>query len=259
MRVPWIGQSTCRRRRASIGLARGLAAEEGDLDAVGQILVDQHGDVLAVLQRLRQPERRVAAGRDQRAHLDRADLLDGAVGGLDVRPAEQDRSIQPMRDGGQRRQFPIAEMAGEDQRRLAVVPHLVEQFAGPLRQFDAAVLGMIAIVIPDMVEMGELGADAAEIVPDAGQDRLDLLRRFFREGGLQIFAADAVLAQPAADELRDAAEKIGGLDRVEIARGAQQPDRQPRPPRLPPAAWRRREGAPWCEGAGGSSRRAARC
>ena len=61
---------------------------------------------------------------------------------------------------------------------------------------------MIEVVIPDVVEMGEFGADAAEIVPDAGQDFLDLFGRFFREGGLEILAADAVFAQPAADEAR---------------------------------------------------------
>ena len=53
---------------------------------------------------------------------------------------------------------------------------------------------MIGVVIPDVVEMGEFGADAAEIVPDAGQDFLDLLRGFFREGGREVLAADAVLA-----------------------------------------------------------------
>ena len=85
---------------------------------------------------------------------------------------------------------------------------------------------MIAIVIPDVVEMGELGADTAEIVPHAGENRFDLLGRFLREGGLQILAADAVLAQPPANELRGAAEKIGGLERVEITRGTQEPDRR---------------------------------
>ncbi|MFN5667407.1 SDR family oxidoreductase, partial [Bradyrhizobium sp.] len=40
--------------------------------------------MLAVLQRLRQLERGVAAGRDQRAHIDGADALDGAVGGFDA-------------------------------------------------------------------------------------------------------------------------------------------------------------------------------
>ena len=38
-------------RQHRVGL--GLAAEEGDVDAVGEILVDQHSDVLAVLQGFR--------------------------------------------------------------------------------------------------------------------------------------------------------------------------------------------------------------
>ncbi len=37
--------------------------------------------------------------------------------------------------------------------------------------------------------MGEFGAHAAEIVPAAAQDGLDLGGGFFREGGLQIGAA----------------------------------------------------------------------
>ena len=54
---------------------------------------------------------------------------------------------------------------------------------------------MRGIVVPDVIEMGEFGADAAEIVPDAGQNGLDLLGRFFRERGGQIGAADPLLAQ----------------------------------------------------------------
>ena len=82
-----------------------------------------------------------------------------------------------MRDGRERRQFPIAEMAGEDQRRLAVVPDLVEQLFGPRRELDAAVLvGMVGIIVPDVIEMGELGANAAEIVPDPVQNSLDFFR-----------------------------------------------------------------------------------
>jgi hypothetical protein len=116
-------------------------------------------------------------------------------------------------------------MACKDQRRLAVVPDLVEQFDGPFRQFDTAVFRMVAIVVPDVVEMGEFGADAAEIVPHAGEDRFDLLGRFFREGGLEILAADAVLAQSSANQLRDAAEHPRGLEGIEIARRAQKRDR----------------------------------
>jgi hypothetical protein len=117
-------------------------------------------------------------------------------------------------------------MTGEDQRGLAVILELGKQFVGPLRNFDAAFLRAIDVVIPDMVEMGELGADAAEIVPDTGQDLLDLLRGFFREGGFKIFAADPVFAQPWTDKSQGAAEPVRGLERVEEAGGAQHPDRQ---------------------------------
>jgi hypothetical protein len=77
-----------------------------------------------------------------------------------------------------------------------------------------------------MIEMGELGADAAEIVPHAGKDGLDLFRRFLGEGGREVFAPDAVLAQPPPDEAGAAAEEVCGLVRIEIARGAEQRDRQ---------------------------------
>jgi len=110
----------------------------------------------------------------------------------------------------------------KNNRRLAVVPEGVKDLLGPRAELDAArFLRIIDVVVPDVVEMGELGADAAEIVPDAGEDGFDLLGRFFREGGLEILAADPVLAQPAADEARDAAEENRGLVRIKIARGAQ--------------------------------------
>ena len=132
-----------------------------------------------------------------------------------------------MRDGAECGDFPIAEMAREDDCRLAVIPEGIEDLLGARAELDAARLfRIIDVVVPDVVEMGELGADAAEIVPDAGQDGFDFLGRFFREGRLEILAADAVLAQPAADEARHAAEENRGLVRIEIARGAQQRDRQ---------------------------------
>ena len=158
-----------------------------------------------------------------------------------------------MRDGAERRDFPIAEMACEEDRRLAVVAQVIENLLGPRAELDTArLVRMIGVVVPDVVEMGELGADAAEIVPDAGQDFFDLFRRFFREGGREVLAADPVLAQPAADEAGDAAEEIGGLVRIEIARRAQQGDRQRADGGFRRSAWRRRASAPWCEGAGGS-------
>src|SRR6266487_2790445 len=108
-------------------------------------------------------------------------------------------------------------MAGENQGRFAIVPELIEQFFCSRRELDASwFFGMIGIVIPDVIEMGEFSADTAEIVPNAGQNAFDLFRRFFRKGGLEILAADPVLAQPAADKARGAAKEIGGLVRIEI-------------------------------------------
>ena len=58
---------------------------------------------------------------------------------------------------------------------------VVENFLGPRAELDAArLVRMIEVVVPDVIEMGEFGADAAEIVPDAGQDGLDLLRAISR-------------------------------------------------------------------------------
>src|SRR5438270_7223796 len=113
-------------------------------------------------------------------------------------------------------------MGGKDQRRLVVQSELREQFMGARLNFDTAQFGMRRIVLPDVIEMGEFGADAAEIVPDAGEDGLDLLGRFFRERRGQVGAANFVFPHSPAHGARDAAEQVCGLDRVEIAGGAQQ-------------------------------------
>src|SRR6185295_3443462 len=112
-------------------------------------------------------------------------------------------------------------MAGEDDRGLAVVAQSIENLLGPRAEFDAArLVRMVDVVVPDVIEMGEFGADAAEIVPDARQNGFDFFRRLLGKSGLQIFAPDAVLAQPPANEAGGAAEEIGGLVRIEKARGA---------------------------------------
>src|SRR5262249_22020280 len=129
--------------------------------------------------------------------------------------------------GAERRYFPVAEMAGEENRGLAVVAQRVEQLLGACAELDATrLVRLIDVVVPDVVEMGELGADAAEIVPDARENLLHRFRRFLGEGGFEVFAADAVLAQAAADELRGSAEEVRRLVRIEQARGAQQRNRE---------------------------------
>ena len=81
-----------------------------------------------------------------------------------------------MRHRGYRRQLPIAEMAGKDQRGLAVEAKLRKQLVGARQDFDPAFFGEGGIVLPDVIEMGEFGAKAAEIVPYAGENGLNLLR-----------------------------------------------------------------------------------
>ncbi len=233
----------------------GLAAEEGDGNAVGQILVDQHRDVLAVLQRLRQQ-----SGASRPAGT--------SVPKLTARIFSMARSAASM--FGRRNRIvassPCAAAAigdssqlprwrGKEQCRLAVVAQFVEQLLAARRELDAAwLVGIPGIMIPDAVDMREFGPDASEVVPDAGQDLLDLLRRLFGEGGREVLATDAILAQPAADEMRAARPKNrrgSSPDRNSAwcAAGRSSTRQWQRWSR----AWQRHGAAPWCEGSGVSS------
>jgi len=85
---------------------------------------------------------------------------------------------------------------------------------------------MIDVVIPDVVEMSELGTDAAEIVPDAGQNGLDLLGDFSGKAAVRFSRPIRSSRSLRPDEAGDAAKEVCGLVRIEIARRAQQADRQ---------------------------------
>ena len=67
-------------------------------------------------------------------------------------------------------------MAGEDQRGFAIEPQLVKQLVRSLWNFDAAALGMRLVMVPDLIDVGELRGEAAEIVPHAGEDFFDFFR-----------------------------------------------------------------------------------
>ena len=64
-------------------------------------------------------------------------------------------------------------MRGENKRGLAVVAQADEALERLLRELDMSGNGVVRIMIPDAVEMGEFDADAAEIVPDAGKNDFD--------------------------------------------------------------------------------------
>src|SRR5262249_23478401 len=113
----------------------------------------------------------------------------------------------------------------ESQCGLAVVPELEVQVERAIRYLDPArSVPEIGIVIPDLVEMRELGGDPAEIVPDAVEDGLDFLRRFLGKGGREIGPTDLVFGQAWTDGAGDAAKEVCSLVGIEIARGPQHPD-----------------------------------
>ena len=115
----------CKARNEWVCLAG--AAEEGDVHAVHVMLVDQHGDVAAGFEHAQQLERRVETGRDQRAHGAFADFDDRIARGADVGPTVEHSGVEVVLDRNQRRQFPIAEMGGEDQSGLAVAPQVLKR------------------------------------------------------------------------------------------------------------------------------------
>ena len=131
-----------------------------------------------------------------------------------------------MRGAGQGRHFPVREMRGEDERGLAVVAQADEAVERRLREFDMAGAVIVRIVIPDAVEMGEFDADAAEIVPDAAENGLDLCVGFFRKGHAQIFLPDPVLAQFRPDLAHQVAGEIRHAVRIGPADRLQQADRE---------------------------------
>jgi hypothetical protein len=91
-------------------------------------------------------------------------------------------------------------MRGEDQRRLTVVAQAHEAFDGFWGEFDLIHLpGPGVYDMPQPVEVHELGADAAQIVPDTAEHSLDFIGRPFGVSGLQVGAASAVFRQPGAD------------------------------------------------------------
>ena len=65
------------------------------------------------------------------------------------------------------------------------------------------------------VDVREFGGDAAEIVPDAAQDRFDLFRRFFREGGGELVAREARLLEARTEGARYGGRHAGHAPAVD--------------------------------------------
>src|ERR1043166_7894424 len=79
----------------------------------------------------------------------------------------------------------------------------------------------------EAVEVREFGGHAAEVLPDAVKNEFDLSRRFFRECGGEIGAADAVLFPPRADPAHRPTRKVGGPLAVDAPDRMKKRDREP--------------------------------
>ena len=123
--------------------------------------------MLAPLQGFGKPQRCIAAGRNQRSHVYLAYPADGRIGGRAVGSAIEDRCIEAVRNRGDRRQFLVGEVRRKDQGGLAVEPELMEQRHVAGWDFDAVPFGVVLVEIPDVIEVGELGGNPAEIIPNA--------------------------------------------------------------------------------------------
>src|SRR6202011_5880216 len=86
---------------------------------------------------------------------------------------------------------------------------------------------LVGIARADVIEMRDLGADAAEIVPHAAQDRFDLGVALVREGRTQIVAADPVLAQPRPDSAHERAAEVADGDAIAAVDDGEQQRRDP--------------------------------
>src|SRR6516165_443288 len=190
------------------------------------MLVHDHGDVAAGFEHAYELERRVEAGRNEGAHAAFADLDDRIAHGGDIGLAVQHRRLEPILGRNQRRQFPIREMGGEHQGRLAVAAQLPKPLVDFAAVDDVAHLLRVGIEHLQAIDMGELGSNAAEIVPNAAQDRFDFGGGFFRKGG-EVGAADLVLLESRTKRAHEAGGEVGHVLAVGCADGPQHPHRQP--------------------------------
>ena len=76
----------------------------------------------------------------------------------------------------------------------------------------------------EFVEVRELDGEPAEIVPHAGQDLFDLGVGFFRKGGAQVLAAEAVFLEQRPSLAHQRAGEIGGAPAIHELDRAHQPN-----------------------------------
>ena len=108
-------------------------AEESHWNAAHIILIDQHADMSAALERFGDLHRRVKVGRDQFTHTGGAGFGEPTVDAGNIRPPVEHRAVELVGGGADCRQLPIGEVGRENQRRLAVIQQPVKSLDVRLR------------------------------------------------------------------------------------------------------------------------------
>ena len=137
-----------------------------------------------------------------------------------------DGRIHAVDVGRDRRQLPVGAMRREHQRGLAVVAHLLHAAVGLVGIQQMAAAGPRRVVVPQMIEMRELGADPSEIFPDAARGFVRSPRGIFpgtqrrdwrgrvrcsgRKGPTRADQLAAEIRQPVDRNQPDRAQQYGG-------------------------------------------------
>src|SRR5829696_8225044 len=195
-RTPWTGQSKARANLAMIGMVNAGRPRKSTVTPRVKCWS---------ISMPRWPPRLEAA------HGLAPDLVQHMGGRRFVRRAEDHGRVEPIAGGADRRQLPVGEMGREDQGRLAVLGQCDEVLDAV--DLDAPDLAGIVVVVEELAEMGVFGAEAADVLPRAGEDRANFGFALVRKGGAQIREADPVLRQertePARDRAPDGARPVG--------------------------------------------------
>ena len=132
--------------------------------------------MIASLERAPQPDRRVEPGRHHVAHAACAHGYNRVARASDIRPAKENGGAKPEYARRQRRQLPIREVRGKEQTRLRTRFQSQEPLVDDVvdRNVEVARLRLSRIFHRHAVDVGEFGGDAAEIVPHAAENLLDL-------------------------------------------------------------------------------------
>src|SRR3984893_14104354 len=208
-----------------VGLA--WSAEEGHVDAIDVILVNEHGHVSTPLQNAGKLERCVQTGGHKGPHAAFADLDDSLAHGNDVWPAIKDCCVEGKLGGDKRRQLPIGKMRSKDQRGLAILAQALEALSGLERVADVA--GLMPRRREDLqaIDVSKFRGNAPEIIPNAPQDVFDFGFRFLRKSGGQIGAADAMFPKPRAKGAHECRGHIWHRSPIDGADRSQRPNGEP--------------------------------